>query len=240
MSKRFIVDNNNVLVERDRILIKGDEAHHINVLRHKVGDVIYINEYEVEITRLNKEIIEGIIVGKLTSKGVPNVNITLIQSYLKSDKMEYVVQKAVELGVKTIVPVTTKNTIVKMDEKDRAKKVDRLRKIAKEAIEQCGRTDEVFVRDIQDLNKVDLNGLDKLLICHEASNIRLKENLKDMQDVKNIAVVIGPEGGLDNVEVESLLKKAIATDVSLGERILRAETASLAIISILNYELNNM
>lgn len=236
MSKRFLTDESNINIEEKNITLKGEELHHINVLRHKIGDFIYINEYQVEIIKISKDILEGKIVGELPQNGIPLVNITLIQSYLKSDKMEYVVQKAVELGIKNIIPVISKNTVVKMEEKDKLKKVERLSKIAKEAVEQCGRTDRVNVESIQQLSKIDLNGYDKILICHETSEVDLKATLRNMIDVDNIAIIIGPEGGFDDSEVNQVLENNNAIDVSLGERILRAETASLALLSILNYE----
>ena len=92
MSKRFIVDSKNIKKLEDKISIFGDEAHHINVLRYRVKDKVYINEYEVEITDMDKEYVSGVIVGSLEEKGVPNTNVTLVQAYLKSDKMEYVTQ----------------------------------------------------------------------------------------------------------------------------------------------------
>lgn len=196
MSKRFITDESNLNIEKQSITLKGGELHHINVLRHKVGDNIYINEYQVQIIKLSKEVLEGIIIGKLPQKGIPKVNVTLIQSYLKSDKMDYVVQKAVELGVKNIIPVLTKNTVVKLEEKDKQKKVERLSKIAKEAVEQCGRTDIVNVECVQQLCKLDLSAYDKILICHETSNVNLKTTLSGLEQINNIAILIGPEGGM--------------------------------------------
>ncbi len=237
MSKRFIVDNKNIKKVDDSISIFGDEAHHINVLRYRVKDRVYINEYEVEITDMDKDFVTGIIVGRLEEKGVPNTNVTLVQAYLKSDKMEYVTQKAVELGAKEILPVISRNCVVKLDEKDKAKKVERLNKIAKEAVEQCGRTDEVKVLEVENILKVDYSRFDAVLICHEAITNSLKEAIKKIKHGKNIAVIVGPEGGLDGCEVKELLKNKNAYVVSLGERVLRAETASFSILSILWYEL---
>ena len=237
MSKRFVVDEENIFIEDNQLLVRGDEVHHINVLRYKIGDNVYINEYELEITKITKDMLEGKIIGKLPQKGIPHVNITLIQSYLKSDKMDYVVQKAVELGVKNILPVVTKNTIVKFDEKDKVKKVERLCKIAKEAVEQCGRADLVNVENIQNIDKIDFSKYDKILVCHETSTMNLKETLDVIRGKISIAVIVGPEGGLDNLEVNKILQNKNATDISLGERVLRAETASLAVLSILSYEL---
>lgn len=241
MSKRFVVEENNIKIKEDNISIFGAEAHHINVLRHRVKDIIYINEYEIEITNMDKEIVEGKIIGKMKEKGIPSKNITLIQAYLKSDKMEYVVQKAVELGVTNIQPVLSRNCVVKLDEKDKVKKCERLNKIAKEAVEQCGRTDMVTVDNIKKLSVIDFNIFDAVLICHETSTNSLNETIrkiKEKEGLKNIAVIIGPEGGLDEEEVKNILANSNTYEISLGERILRAETASFAILSILWYEFN--
>lgn len=238
MAKRFIVSENSIEKQDNIITVKGEEVHHINVLRYKVGDRAYINDYQIEITKLSKDILVGKIIGKLPKKGIPNINITLIQSYLKSDKMDYVVQKAVELGVKNIIPVITKNTVVKLDEKDKLRKVERLSKIAKEAVEQCGRTDNINIDNVQTLSSIDISRFEKVLICHETSNVTLRSVIDNIRGNKNIAVIIGPEGGLDEQEVKKLLENTNVLDISLGERILRAETASLCILSILGYELS--
>lgn len=236
MSKRFIVDENNIKKEENNIVVYGDEAHHINVLRHRVKDNIYINDYLIEITKMDKNYVEGVIVGSLAQKGIPKKNITLMPAYLKADKMEYVVQKAVELGVKEITPIMTKNCVVKLDDKDKIKKIDRLNKIAKEAVEQCGRTDEVVVNYVENLSKVDFSKFDAVLVCHEASDNSLKQAMTQISAFNNIAVIVGPEGGLDENEVKELLNNNNSYVVSLGERVLRAETASFAILSILWYE----
>lgn len=234
MAKRFVVEKQDIKVDGEHIEIIGSEARHINVLRKNIGDNIWVNEYVVEITKIEKDKIYGKIIDKVEEKGVPSVNITLIQSYLKSDKMDYVVQKAVELGVKSIVPVLSKNTVVKLDEKDSVKKVERLTKIAKEAIGQCGRTDDVEVKNVSKLKDVDLNQFDLVIICHEKGKMFLEDILENIYSSLNIAVIIGPEGGLDEQEIEELKcenKKIIV----FGERVLRAETASLYILSVLDY-----
>lgn len=194
MSKRFIVEENNIKKTGENIVIYGEEAHHINVLRHRVKDTIYINEYMVEISKIDKDYVEGVIVGRLEEKGIPNKDITLIQAYLKSDKMEYVVQKSVELGAKEVTPVLAKNCVVKLDDKDKIKKVERLNKIAKEAVEQCGRTDSVLVNDVETLSKVDFSKFDAVVVCHETSDNSLRKTLSNVSTANNIAVIIGPEG----------------------------------------------
>lgn len=236
MSKRFIVEEKNIQKDEDILTVKGEEVHHINVLRYKVGDNVYINEYELNIQVISKDTLKGKIVGKLLERGVPKVDITLIQSYLKSDKMDYVVQKSVELGVKEIIPVISKNTVVKLEAKDKIKKLERLSKIAKEAIEQCGRTDSVKVKEVTNMSDINLSEYDIVFVCHETSSKSFKEIISNNKEKKKIAIVIGPEGGLDNKEVAKMVENNNAVDISLGERILRAETASLATLSIINYE----
>lgn len=239
MSKRFIVPSQNIRIDGNKISVVGEEVHHMNVLRYKVNDEVNINEYKVKIVSIDTSNLEGDIIGTVDKIGEPTVNVTLIQSYLKSDKMDFVVQKSVELGVKNILPVLSKNTVVKLDDKDKIKKRDRLSKIAKEAIEQCGRTDEVNILEICDLKQVDFSIYDVVLICHEKSSYLVKEaisNAKDKNtDLMNIAVVIGPEGGLEDIDIECI-KSNSKCIISLGQRVLRAETASLYILSILGYE----
>ena len=238
MSKRFIVDENNIDKAENILIVGGEEVHHINVLRYKIGDKVYINNYELEIQSITKDTLVGKVIGNMPKKGEPKVQITLIQSYLKSDKMDYVVQKAVELGAKNIIPVISKNTVVKLDEKDKMKKKERLTKIAKEAIEQCGRTDNVTIDNVTNLNNIDFKQYDLILVCHERSNNKLKDIVKNINDNKNIAVIIGPEGGLEQNEVDNILNKnKNCKDILLGDRVLRAETASFMILSVLSYEL---
>ena len=234
MAKRFIVEKENFVINGESVEITGNEVHHINVLRKNIGDTILVNEYEIEIIKIEKGKIYGKITDKVKDRGVPSVNITLIQSYLKSDKMDYVVQKAVELGVKNIIPVLSKNTVVKLDEKDGIKKVERLNKIATEAIGQCGRTDDVKVLNVSKLKDIDFNQYDLVIICHEKAQNSINDILEYIYSSMNIAVIIGPEGGLEEEEIEKIDcdNKRI---VVFGERVLRAETACLYILSILDY-----
>lgn len=235
MAKRFVVDEKDILVEENNICVKGAEAKHIRVLRYEIGDIVSINEYKVQIEKIDKESVSGIIVGKLENKGVPTKSITLIQSYLKSDKMEYVVQKAVELGVSEVFPVVSKNTVVKLDEKDIIKKTERLNKIAKEAIGQCGRTDDVRIESVKKLENVNLSSFDLVLFCYENAKESLQSVQEKICDARSIAVIIGPEGGFDTSEVALLCENSNVAPVVFGERILRAETASVYMLSILDY-----
>ncbi len=249
MARRFFVDEENIKLDGENINVIGNEVHHINVLRHKVGDIIKINEYDVEITDISQNEINGKILGKDIENQLSKYKLTLYQSYIKSDKMEYVVQKAIELGVNNIVPFLSKNCVVKLDEKDKLKKSQRLNKISLEASKQCGRPDIVKVEDVLNISSIDfidsLNKNDYNILAYEKSNNSLKQAMnsilkgsKSTGKMISIGVIIGPEGGFDKSDIDILNKANNMIEVSLGTNILRAETASLNLLSIINYEFN--
>lgn len=236
MARRFIIEK--VLTDNEIFNIEGKEANHIFVLRNKKGDSIQVNDKICEIIEITKKEICCKVIKDAEVKGIPQVNVTLFQALLKSDKMEYVVQKAVELGAKEIVPFISENVIVKLDEKDMLKKTERWNKISVEASKQCGRSDEVNVKNICGFKDIieRLNRFDVAIIAYEKEKEGLKEAIKGSLDKKNIAIIIGAEGGFEKREVDELLKLSNIKSVSLGERILRAETASVNLLSILMYE----
>lgn len=237
MARRFIIDKN---LDGVKVFeINGEEAKHIFVLRHNVGDIIEVNNKKCEIIDINKQCVKCNVIGNAEEKGIPNVRITLFQALLKSDKMEYVIQKAVELGVSKIVPFCSKNVVVKLDDKDKVKKIERYNKISREASKQCGRSDVVEVCNVKSFSDVltQIEEYDNSIIAYENEANNLKEFLKGNNNISDIAIIIGAEGGFEIEEVNDLIKKGCIS-VSLGERILRAETASLNLISILMYELN--
>ncbi|MDD4375373.1 MAG: RsmE family RNA methyltransferase [Clostridia bacterium] len=251
MARRFFVKENDFKTDNNILEMWGPEVHHINVLRHKIGDKIKVNNYTIRIIKMNNDTLYGeIIEVDKDTKQNETVKITLYQSYLKSDKMEFVVQKAVELGVKKIVPLITYNCVVKLDNKDKVKKRDRLNKISVEASKQCGRPDIVSVEEIIDIKEKDnfnsqISENDIIIFAYENSSNKLKEVIhnikKELNKNKNnykIAIVIGPEGGFDKKDMEIFEKINNINMVSLGERILRAETASLKMLSNLVYELD--
>lgn len=237
MARRFIIENK---LENDEIFqITGEEAKHIFVLRHNVGDIIQVNDKMCEILSVGKSNVECKVIENAKVKGIPELKITLYQAMLKADKMEYVIQKAVELGVSKIVPFNSKNVIVKLDEKDKLKRVERFNKISQEASKQCGRSDIVTVENFCSFNEMlnDVLNYEKCIVAYENETVGLKSFLKANNDIKEIAIIIGAEGGFDELEIQALLENGCSS-VSLGDRILRAETASLNLISILMYELN--
>ena len=237
MARRFVTEDFQIA---DNIIeIYGEEAKHIEVLRHKVDDIIEVNNRNCKILNIEKNKIVCEIFGEEIRRGIPNIQITLFQALLKSDKMEYVIQKSVELGISKIVPFESKNIVVKLKDDEKNKKIDRWNKISKEATKQCGRTDEVQICNVMNFKEM-LNSLDEytgVILAYENEEQQLKEVLRKINNQK-IAIIIGAEGGFDKEEVEKILQNSKAVSVSLGSRILRAETASLNLISILGYEFN--
>ena len=123
MARRFIIDKE--LNDNEQFEIIGEEAKHIFVLRHNVGELIQVNNKICEIVSISKASIVCKVVKDAEVRGIPKVKITLYQAMLKADKMEYVIQKAVELGVTKIVPFISRNVVVKLDDKDKIKKIER-------------------------------------------------------------------------------------------------------------------
>ena len=152
---------------------------------------------------------------------------------------DLVIQKAVELGVTKVVPFISRNVVVKLDDKDKVKKVERFNKISQEASKQCGRSDIVEVDNVCQFCDVikSVPNYEKCIVAYENETVKLKDFLKENESIKEIAIIIGAEGGFNENEIQELIE-AGCSSISLGDRILRAETASLNLISILMYELN--
>ena len=240
MYKFFVEDNQ---INNDKIVINNDDYNHIaNVLRMKKGDTILITNknsketFNCEIEEVKSNEIVCNILNKENKKVELEVKIDLYQGLPKADKMEYIIQKSVELGVNKIVPVNMKYCIAKI--KDEEKKNIRWNKISEVAAKQCKRN---IIPQID--KSINMNGLyseiknyDLAIVAYEnENNITLKTVLKENTEIKNIAVIIGPEGGFSLEEVDKLRENG-AKIVSLGNRILRTETAPIALLSMLVYE----
>ncbi len=241
----FYVKNNQI--NNDKAMIIGEDVKHIkDVLRYKVGDGLDIcnengEKYNTKIKSFEKDLITLEIFGKSETTSEPSVNITLFQGLPKADKFELIIQKCTELGVSEFVPVITDRVIVKLDEKTIEKKVERWNIIAKEAGKQSGRQKIPIVKKPIKLKNIieNIQKYDILLLPYECEKeVTLKAVLRDNKEkYKNIAILIGPEGGFSEEEV-SLFKFENVRKVSLGPRILRTETAGLATVAMLLYELD--
>ena len=236
----FFVNNNQI--ENDKVHIINQDTKHISqVLRMKKGENIFIcnkensDRYLAEIFKIEKdEVICTLIKKEETTE--PNIKITLFQGLPKSDKMELIIQKAVELGVSEITPIEMKNCIVKI--KDEDKKISRWQTIAESASKQSKRTIIPKINNVEKITnlKNKINDYDLVLFGYEnEKNISLKTILNDNKNASKIAIVIGPEGGFDKEEAKEL-EESGAKGVSLGKTILRTETAAIAMISMIMYE----
>ena len=170
-----------------------------------------------------------------------NVYINILQGLPKADKMELIIQKCTELGVQEITPVNMERSIVKLNPKDETKKIQRWQKIAEVAAKQSGRDKITQINNIvkfKDIFNV-LKDYDAFLVAYEKEKENtLKKELIKLKEVSSpkVAVLIGPEGGIDDEEIK-ILKTNNTKIITLGKRILRTETAPLAISSIIQYEL---
>lgn len=241
MARRFIVKNKDITnIDENSFKIGGSEVKHIQVLRHNIDDEIVVNEYICKILQMKKDSITLEKIKMAPKVGEPNLNLTLYVAMLKGEKMDLVIQKAVELGCKKIVPFFSKNVVVKLDEKARRKRKEKFQIIADEACKQCGRTDNVEILDFLSLKEVisNLENYDFNFLAYENE----KESFHDIIDeikterVTHVSCIVGAEGGFDITEVEELKRYPNVKCISLGSRILRAETAVFKIISVIMYE----
>lgn len=244
MYKFFVTEKQ---IEGDKAKIIGEDVNHIaNVLRLKKKDrIILCNKdegcsYETEIVEVSKESITCNIISRTLENVESNVSVDIYQGLPKMDKMEYIIQKATELGVKNIYPVTMARSIVKLDDKTALKKVDRWNKIAEVAAKQSKRDFIPNIKNVINIENICQNAekYDIILIAYENEKINtLKAELNKLNREKElkIAVVIGPEGGIDEKEIKKLVDIG-GKCITLGKRILRTETASLVILSNIIYE----
>lgn len=245
MSKFFVKENQ---INNDKIHILGEDVNHIaNVLRMKKEDEVQIcnqetgENYITKIISFSKDEIECEIVKKIIETVESNVDITLFQGIPKFDKMELIIQKNTEVGVKKIVPVLMERTVVKLDEKTANKKIERWQKIAEVAAKQSMRDILPEIENIIKLQDITKQDYDVVLVAYENEEKNmLKQELKKLQgkDRYKIAIVIGPEGGISEKEIE-ILKNMGASFVSLGKRILRTETAGIVMSGNIMYELED-
>jgi 16S rRNA (uracil1498-N3)-methyltransferase len=254
----------------DEVMITGDNARHLSlVLRTQPGDTIAIldghgKRYICKVLTVHKkEVVAEKITEESYSAESP-ISLTLAQGLPKGDRMDLIIQKSVELGVKRIVPVITERAQVRTTEK-----VSRWRKIALSASQQSGRevvpeVDEPIsfkdfinnllpspsknVKDPESPTLENSNqlapersklGLYKIILSESHGERNLKEVLSNLKDAQDITLLVGPEGGFSKEEVSTAVEKGFI-EVSLGPRILRTETAPITAISIIQYELGDM
>ena len=238
---KFFVESYQIK-EKEINIIEEDKKHISNVLRMKPKEKILVTNkstyetYECEIINIDKEKVICNILKKIETDVEPKIKVDIYQGLPKSDKLEYIIQKSVELGVNRIIPVNMEYCISKI--KDEEKKNQRWMKIAEAAAKQSKRNIIPKVEKSVDMNHVYeiTKNYDLTLVLYEnEEKTTIKEVLKEEKNIKNIAIIIGSEGGISKKEIEKLQEKG-AKIVTLGKRILRTETASVAVLSIIMYE----
>ncbi len=241
---RFFVESEQI--QKDQICIVGNDVNHIkNVLRMRPGEEVEISDgnemqYLCEILEITAtEVVAQIKKSQKSETELPS-KIYLFQGLPKSDKMELIIQKAVELGVYEIIPVATKRAVVKLDDKKAGKKTERWNSISEGASKQSGRSIIPTVKSVMNYKEAIsyAKELDVILIPYELAEgmQETKRAIELITPGKSVGIFIGPEGGFEEAEVAYATENG-AMAISLGKRILRTETAGLTTLSILMYHL---
>ena len=239
-------------IEGNNIKIQNEDVKHIkNVLRAKINDTIDIcdsdtsKNYICEIQKIEEKSIQCKIIEEIASNVESSIQVSIFQGLPKADKMELVIQKSVELGAYDITPIEMKRCVVKLNEKDKMKKIQRWQKISEGAAKQSGRDIIPHINPILNVNQLceKIKEYDLVLVAYENEKYNtLKQELKKIKNNEltkhKIAIVIGPEGGIDEKEI-ARFKENNAKIITLGNRILRTETVALNMVSIIMYELDN-
>lgn len=242
---RFFIDEKQI--SNDSIVILGNDIKHIkDVLRLRKDDLIQLVSkgfvYEVAIMELEKSQIKTRILNKSKGKNEARTYIRLFQGLAKGSKMETILQKGTEIGIKEFYPLSTKRAVVKIDDKKKEKnKISRWNFIVEEASKQAKRDEIPKVGQVLSFdNMIELlKGEDNILVPYEDEDtISIKEGLKNISEA-TINIVIGPEGGFEFEEIQRLTDIG-ATIVSLGNRILRTETAGLVTAALVLYEKDDL
>lgn len=235
-------------VSDGRIRITGSDVNHIkNVLRMKIGETVTVSDgenrtYECGLSELGPE--EAVFrirsVSEFTSE-LP-VEVVLFQGLPKGDKLEWITEKAVELGVHEIVPVAMHRSVVKLDPAKEEKRIRRYQGIAEAAAKQAGRNRIPKVKPVMTAEEAAeyAKTTDALLVPYEGADDmeKTREIIGDLPKCGRIGIVIGPEGGFEQEEIERF-RAAGGRIITLGKRILRTETAGLFVLSVLGYTLGS-
>ncbi len=215
-----------------------EAAHAFKVLRLREGEDVELTDGEgrlfaAELTEVSREQVKARVAEELDGKEAP-VRITLYQGYPKADKLELIVQKLTELGACRIVPVVMERSVAKPDQKDKGKRKERLQRIAQEAAKQCGRGLVPEVEEAITWKQAKARFPEHELVMmpwEDARDVHMKDVRADRPGAGDIAIVIGPEGGI-SVQEAGEAKDAGAVCVTLGPRIMRTETAALASVTV--------
>ena len=237
-------------VRTEAIAITGDDAHHLaHVMRAHIGDVITVVDAtgqaaEMAVTALTRDAVH-LRMQRVLPAETEGREVVLVQALLKGEKMDFVVQKAAELGAVCVCPIVTEHVVVRYDAKKAAAKAARWQKIADEAAKQCGRRSLMAVAPIVSLTDLlrdpaYIGAADTATIfCYEQEARQSLRTVLRGTEARRVTLIVGAEGGFSPAEAAAITA-AGGQSVSLGHRILRAETASLTALAVTQYELGNL
>ena len=234
----------------EAIAITGDDVHHLaRVMRAQIGDVITVVDAagqaaEMAVTGLTRDAVH-LRTQRLLPAETEDREVVLVQALLKGEKMDFVVQKAAELGAVCVCPIVTEHVVVRYDAKKAAAKAARWQKIADEAAKQCGRRMLMRVAPIVSLTELlrdpaYIGAADTATVfCYEQEERQSMRSVLGGAEARRVTLIVGAEGGFSPAEAAAVTA-AGGQSVSLGHRILRAETASLTALAVIQYELGNL
>lgn len=244
---QFFVEPNQINIDDKRVLILGGDVNHIkNVLRMKIGEELSVSngvdgkEYRCGIVSMSEDsILCELRFVKEDGVELPS-QVYLFQGLPKSDKMELIIQKAVELGAHTVIPVAAKRCVMKLDDKKAKTKIARWQAIAEAAAKQSKRRIVPKVMDVMTFSNAVkyVKDFEVKLIPYELAEdmSKTKEIISNLQPGQKVAIFIGPEGGFEESEVQFAMENGVEP-ITLGKRILRTETAGFTILSWIMYQL---
>ena len=234
----------------EAIAITGGDAHHLaHVMRAQIGDVITVVDAagqaaEMAVTALTRDVVH-LRMQRVLPAETEGREVILVQALLKGEKMDFVVQKAAELGAVCVCPIVTEHVVVRYDAKKAAAKVARWQKIADEAAKQCGRRTLMTVAPVVSLTELlrdpsYIGAADTATIfCYEQEERQSMRTVLGGTEARRVTLIVGAEGGFSPAEAAAVTATG-GQSVSLGHRILRAETASLTALAVTQYELGNL
>lgn len=247
MITNFYVNPENV--EKDSLKIVGEEAKHIlSVLRRGAGDEIDVvdgcgTKYKVQIEEISRDFLQGRILSRTHKENEPNCHLTLAQAVCRKERMDFLIEKATEIGVSTIIPILTERGLIKVSGiSNQKKKIDRWRRLAIASMKQSLRTVLPEIQNIIEFEQL-LSRIKSFDLCLIASLTKDSKSIKECEQLKtrvnNILLIVGPEAGFTEKEL-SKAKAQGAIPISLGSRRLRTETAGLVFSSLVLHLLDDL
>jgi 16S rRNA (uracil1498-N3)-methyltransferase len=247
--KRFIIDDQDFSSEKVRL--SGPEAHHAaNVLRLKADDKVILvdgqgREFTAQVSATRRGAVDLEIIEQRPGLAEPPLHLTLGLGLLKADKMDLVIQKATELGLSALIPINTDRSTIRLSGQRAENRLERWQKISRQALKQCGRSKPVDIAPVTGLTEfLEISRqADLKIMIHPHQNDTNQPAWADLlaatPPVRSVAALVGPEGGFTRREAAEAGRAGFRI-LPFGPRILRSETAAIALIAVLGFELGDL